>query len=149
MGHAYTSTLIHAVFSTKDRRDLIPAELQPQLWAYIGGLARQHGWKALAIGGTENHVHLLLSLPATIPVAKAVQQTKAVSSKWLRESCGQRAFAWQQGYGAFSVGTAQAPTTIAYICRQREHHRKRDFQSEFLLFLRRNQMDYDPRYVWG
>ena len=149
MGHAYTFTLMHCVFSTTERRDLIPAELQPQLWAYIGGIARQHGWKALAVGGTENHAHVLLSLPASVAVAKAIQQTKALSSKWLREECGQRFFAWQQGYGAFSIGVTQADAAIAYICRQPEHHRRRDFQAEFLLFLKRHRMEYDPRYVWG
>jgi REP element-mobilizing transposase RayT len=149
MAHTYTSTLTHCVFSTKERRNLIPAELQPDLWAYIGGIARQHGMKALAVGGTENHAHVLLSLPATMPVAKAVQMIKACSSKWIREERGQRLFAWQQAYGAFSIGAAQIETATAYIHRQAEHHQKRDFQAEFLLFLKKNGIDYDPRYVWG
>jgi putative transposase len=88
MGHTYTSTLIHVVFSTKERQNSISTEAQPELWAYMGGIARAHGMRALAIGGTENHVHLLLSLPATTPVAKAVQLIKATSSKWMsKEVC--------------------------------------------------------------
>ena len=149
MGHTYTSTLMHCVFSTKERRDLIPIELQPQLWAYMGGIARGHGIKALVVGGTANHAHILLSLPPTRPVAKAIQFIKSTSSKWLREECGQGRFSWQEGYGAFSIGAAQAETAIAYICRQEEHHRKRDFAAEFLLFLKRHGIEYDPQYVWG
>jgi putative transposase len=149
MGDAYISILVHCAFSTKQRCGLIPAELQPQLWAYIGGIARQHGMRALAVGGTENHAHVLLSLPAVIPVAKAVQEIKACSSKWLREAHGRRAFAWQAGYGAFSIGARQIEAPTTYICRQAEHHRRRDFQAEFILFLKRNGVEYDPRFLWG
>jgi putative transposase len=149
MGHTYTSTLMHCVFSTKDRRNLILEEIQPKLWAYIGGIARQHGMKTLAVGGTGNHAHVLLSLPPVMPLAKAVQQIKGLSSKWLREHCGQTRFAWQEGYGAFSIGATQVNAATAYIHRQQEHHRKRDFQAEFLLFLKKNRMEYDPHYVWG
>lgn len=149
MGHTYTSTLMHCVFSTRERRNLIPAEIQPELWSYVGGIARQHGMKVLAVGGTENHAHVLLSLPATIPLSKALQEIKAISSKWMRDSHGQSEFAWQEGYGAFSIGATQIDAATAYICRQQEHHRKRDFQAEFLLFLKKNGLEYDPRYVWG
>lgn len=149
MGHTYTSTLMHCVFSTKDRRNLIPEEIQPKLWAYIGGIARQRGIKALAVGGTENHAHVLLSLPPVMPLAKAVQQIKGLSSKWLREHCGQTRFAWQEGYGAFSIGATQVNAATEYIHSQQDHHRKRDFQAEFILFLKKNRMEFDPRYVWG
>jgi len=88
-------------------------------------------------------------LTATLPLANAVQILKAVSSKWMREDCGRRTFAWQEGYGAFSIGVGQAPAAIAYIAGQQEHHRKRDFQAEFLLFLKKNRIEFDPRYVWG
>ena len=149
MGHTYISQIAHCVFSTKERRNVIPAELQPRLWAYIGGIAHQHGMKALAVGGTENHVHILLSLPAIMPVAKAMQVIKACSSKWMRETCGQNGFAWQEAYGAFSIGASQVQPAMAYIHNQAEHHRKRDYQAEFLVFLKKNGVDYDPHYVWG
>jgi REP element-mobilizing transposase RayT len=140
---------MHCVFSTKERRNLISSDLQPRLWGYIGGVARSHGMKALAVGGTENHAHLLLSMPANASVAKAMQQIKAVSSKWMRQECGESRFAWQEGYGAFSIGAAQVNAAIAYIHRQQEHHRTRNYQAEFILFLKKNGMEYDPRYVWG
>jgi REP element-mobilizing transposase RayT len=120
------------VFSTKERRNTIKPETQPKLWAYLGGIARTNGFVVLMAGGTENHVHLLLSLPATMPLAKAVQLLKGGSSKWLNETIGN--FAWQEGYGAFTVSISQKPVTIAYIQSQAEHHRKHSFQEEFVAF---------------
>ena len=149
MGHTYCSALFHCVFSTKDRRPLIAPELQDRLWAYMGGIARENKMKALGVGGTEDHAHMLLSLPSTLAVARAMQLIKAGSSEWLHKSCGLPGFEWQQGYGAFSVGCSQAEATLAYIAGQKEHHRKRDFQAEFLSILKRHGIEYDPRYVWG
>jgi len=148
MGHAYTSLLFHCVFSTKDRCNSITPEIEPRLWAYIGGLARQHGFKALTVGGMEDHLHILLSLPSTVPIANAMREIKSGSSHWMRESCAQPDFEWQEGYGAFSIGWAQVESTRAYIDGQKEHHRKRDFQSELIAFLKKHQVDYDPRYIW-
>jgi putative transposase len=146
--HTYISDLVHCVFSTKLRQNLISPEVQPELWAFIGGIARKNGFKALMVGGTENHVHILLSLPATMPPAKAVQLVKGVSSRWMNEkhACD---FAWQEGYGAFTVGISQKAHTIAYIQSQAEHHRNRSFEEEFLAFLKRHGVEYDPQYVWG
>ena len=105
--------------------------------------------KALGVGGTDDNVHVLLSLPSSIPIAKAMREIKSGSSFWMRETCAIPAFAWQEGYGSFSIGWAQAEATLAYIARQEEHHRKRDFQVEFLAFLKKHEIDYDPLYVWG
>ncbi len=103
---------------------------------------------ALAIGGIDNHVHLLLSLPATISLAKAMQTLKGVSSKWVNDNFSLRhEFAWQEGYAAFSVSISEVPKTVAYIKNQREHHRKQSFEEEFLLFLKRHGIEYDPRFV--
>jgi REP element-mobilizing transposase RayT len=146
--HTYVSELVHCVFSTKDRRNLISEETQPQLWSFLGGIARKNGFKALMVGGTENHVHILLSLPATLPLAKAMQLVKGASSRWMNESFKTR-FAWQEGYGAFTVGVSQKSDTIAYIQNQAEHHRKRNFEEEFLAFLKKNDIEYDPKHVWG
>lgn len=148
MSHTYTSNLVHCVFSTKERRNVIKEELQPQLWSYLGGIARQNGFKAVAIGGTENHVHMLLSLPATMPLAKAVQLIKGGSSKWFNESHG-GSFVWQEGYGAFTLGISQQADTIRYINSQTEHHRKKSFEEEFLAFLKKHRIEYDPQYVLG
>ena len=106
MSHSHTSLLIHAVFATKERFSLIPAELFESLWAFTGGIARKNGMKALEIGGTSDHMHVLLSIPATVPVAKALQLIKAGSSKFVNEHIQHR-FEWQEGYGAFSLGMAQ------------------------------------------
>jgi len=148
VAHTYVSELIHCVFSTKDRHNLISPEVQPQLWSFLGGIARKNGFKALMVGGTENHVHILLSLPATMPLAKAMQLVKGASSRWMNETF-KTEFAWQEGYGAFTLGISQKSNTIAYIQGQAEHHRKRDFEEEFLMFLKKNDVEYDPQHVWG
>jgi putative transposase len=148
MAHTYVSELIHCVFSTKQRRNLIPAEIQPQLWSFLGGIARKNGFKALMVGGTENHVHILLSRPATMPLAKAMQLVKGASSHWMNVTF-KTEFAWQEGYGAFTLGVSQKTDTIAYIQNQAEHHRRRDFKEEFLAFLKKNGVEYDPQHVWG
>jgi putative transposase len=149
MSHTYCCALFHCVFSTKDRRKSIAPEIQERLWAYMGGVARKHGMTALAIGGVEDHVHILLSLPSTVPIALAIREIKSASSHWLHESCLIPHFEWQTGYGAFSIGWTQVESTKAYIARQNEHHRKRDFQAEFIAFLKKHRIEYDPRYVWG
>ena len=148
MLHTYVSGLIHCVFSTKLRRNLIKPELQSDLWSFLGGIARKNGCKALIVGGTENHVHILLSLPADMPLAKAMQLIKGASSRWMNETHTKN-FAWQEGYGAFTVGISQKGDTIAYIQSQPEHHRKRSFEEEFIAFLKKHHVEYDPRHVWG
>ena len=150
MAHSYAQCLFHCVFSTKGRRNLIPASAQDRLWAYLGGIARANDITALAVGGTSDHAHVLLSLPATMPVAKAIQLVKAGSSKWLHETIPTlRGFAWQEGYGAFSIGVSQVAGTVRYINRQAEHHRTQTFEEEYIAFLRRNGVEFDQRYVFG
>lgn len=150
MAHTYVSSLFHCVFSTKERRGMMDAGMRKRLWSFMGGIARKNEFKALAVGGTEDHVHLLLSLPATIPVSKAVQLIKGGSSKWIHSAFSQqRLFSWQEAYGAFSIGISQIPETIAYIQNQEEHHRRRSFQSEFLAFLKKHQIQHDQQYIWG
>jgi REP element-mobilizing transposase RayT len=149
MGHTYCSALYHCVFSTKERRRLIVPDVQPRLWAYMGGIAREHEMKALIVGGMDDHVHLLLSLPSSQPIAQAMREIKSASSRWMHESCALPGFEWQEGYGAFSIGWGQVEATLAYIAGQEEHHRKRDFQAEFVAILKKHRMEYDPQYVWG
>jgi putative transposase len=148
MSHSCVSELFHCVFSTKGRRGLIPPSKQSGLWSYLGGIARNNGFKALAVGGTDNHIHVLVSLPATMPLAKAMQLLEGGSSKWMNDS-GAGAFAWQAGYGAFSVGISQRAKAISYIRSEAEHHHKRGFGEEFLSFLKKHEIEYDPSYVWG
>jgi REP element-mobilizing transposase RayT len=104
----------------------------------------------LAIGGIEDHVHLLLSIPSTLSIAKAMQLIKGGSSSWVHDTFPEHhEFEWQEGYGAFSIGVSQVPDTKAYIDNQREHHRTKTFREEFMAFLERHGVDYDPGYVWG
>ena len=149
MAHTYCSLLFHCVFSTKERRRIIAPEMQPRLWAYMGGVAREHEMTALTVGGMEDHVHILLSLPSSLAIAKAMREIKSASSRWVHETFEVAGFEWQEGYGAFSIGRAQVDSTVAYIAGQQEHHRKRDFQQEFVAFLKKHRIEYDPRYVWG
>ena len=149
MGHSFTSSLFHCVFSTKGRRLLITEDLQSRLWPYMGGIARDNRMKALTIGGVEDHVHILLSLPSTMAIAKAIQLIKGGSSLWVHENFPEhRNFAWQEGYGAFSLDIALVERTTGYINSQAEHHRKQTFQEEFLAFLKKHNMEYDERYIW-
>ncbi|MBI2682163.1 MAG: transposase [Acidobacteriales bacterium] len=138
---SYVCLLVHVVFSTKGRLPLIPSHMEPRLWAFMGGIARKNGFKALAVGGVADHAHTLLSLPATMPLAKAVQLIKAGSSKWMNDQSERRLFAWQETYGAFSIGIAQLPATIRYIQNQQAHHQRRDFSAEWELFLKRHGME--------
>ena len=146
---SYVSAYFHCVFSTKERRPLITPGLRERLWPFLGGIARQNKMTALEIGGVADHVHILLSLPATIPVSKAMQLIKGGSSKWIHETFpDQRIFSWQEEYGAFSVSVSQLDKTVAYIRAQPEHHRKLTFQDEFLMLLKKHGVHYDECYLW-
>ena len=146
---SYVSSYFHCIFSTKERNRLITPELRERLWPFMGGIARQNKMKAVEIGGVEDHVHLLLSLPSTLPISKALQLIKGGSSKWIYETFPEhRLFAWQEEYGAFSVSVSQLDKTIAYIKGQEEHHRRLTFQEEFLALLKRHHIEYDERYLW-
>ena len=145
MSHTYTCNLMHCVFSTKNRANLI-AEPN-RVWQYVGGIARQKSIPLLAAGGTANHLHLLISVPPTLALAKAVQEIKGNTSKWLNQM-GAR-FAWQEGYGAFSVSQSQRQKVIDYIDRQEEHHKKWSFEREFLALLKKSGILYDERFVFG
>jgi REP element-mobilizing transposase RayT len=150
MPHSYCLCLIHLVFSTKERRRLLTPEIRERLLPYLGGIARENGIKAIAVGGVEDHVHLLLDLPSTMSVAKAAQLLKGGSSKWIHETFpALREFAWQEGYGAFSPGISGVKNTVEYINGQTQHHRTKTFEEEFSAFLNRHGIEYDPRYVFG
>ena len=144
MPHSFASILIHYVFSTKNREKTITPDLQKQLWLYMEEIARKNKMKTLAIGGTEDHVHLLLSLPVSISVAKAVQLIKGSSSKWIHDTFEKHSsFQWQTGYGAFSISISHINHTIAYIYGQKEHHRRKTFMEECALFLQKHGIDFN------
>jgi len=133
------------VFSTKERRPFITAELREQLWAYFGGISRNNKMKVVKVGGVEDHVHILLSLPATLEIAKAVQLLKGNSSKWIHDTFpDQKTFEWQAGYGAFSIGVSGVADTIAYIANQAAHHKKFTFHQELETILKKHGIEYAP-----
>ena len=142
--HSFVSCLMHVVFSTKDRRPFITPELQERLWPYLGGIARENKMRAILVGGVADHIHILLSLPSTLAISKAVQLIKGNSSKWVHETFPQHAaFEWQEGYGAFSLGVSGIEATVAYIENQAEHHRRRTFQEELKTILDKHGMVYE------
>src|SRR5580698_4863623 len=146
---SYVSSYHHCVFSTKERRPLITPALRERLWPFLGGIARQNKMKAIEVGGVEDHVHILLSTPATMPIAKALQLIKGGSSKWVHETFPEhRFFEWQVKYAAFSVSVSQLDNIIRYIKGQKEHHKKMTFQEEFLALLKKHHVEYDERYLW-
>jgi putative transposase len=147
MPHTYSQNYLHVVFSTKERRKLITKEFQPKLWSYMAGIGRNNGFLVLANGGMEDHTHLLIQLPATLTLAKAVQLLKGSSSKWVSEHG--REFSWQEGYGAFGVSKSNINAVVRYIANQEKHHRKITFEEEFIALLEKHEIEYDPKYVFG
>jgi putative transposase len=145
MSHTHASVLVHCVFSTKERLNMIP---DPEaLWRYLAVVARDNHVTLLAAGGTANHAHLLLRVPPIVPLARIMKELKGSSSRWLHEH-GHR-FVWQEGYGAFSINQSQRQTVLDYIARQAEHHKKWSFEQEFITLLRKSGVEYDQRFVFG
>ena len=147
MSHSYPNVLVHCVFSTRERRPVIPNELQPKLWRYLAGIAKNHRIALLECGGTADHVHILLVLPPDMPLSKSIQALKANSSRWLGEHGID--FAWQEGYAAFSVSTSQLSAVREYIQNQAAHHQHRNFEEEFIALLKKSGIAYDPKHVLG
>ena len=143
MGRTYTVNLVHCVFSTKERKPLIVAPAK--LWKYVRGIGRNTGVNVIAVGGTANHVHLLLAVPPTCTVAKLMQDLKTGSSRHLNEQ--ERGFGWQDGYAAISVSPSQLQRMVAYIDHQVEHHQARTFEEEYVAILDRSGVAYDPLHL--
>ena len=149
MPQSFACLYTHVVFSTKNRLPLITPEVRPRLYAYMGGIVRSKDSALLAIGGTDNHVHMLLSLGKNTCISEAIRTIKTNSSKWIHDSLkGLDHFAWQSGYGAFSVSQSRVQAVKDYIASQEEHHRKQTFQQEFIAFLKRHSVAFDERFIW-
>ena len=150
MAATLTNLLFHIVYSTKDREPLIRAGFRDELEKYIGGIVRNEGGILLGIGGMPDHIHLITKFKPDRSVAEMVRLIKANSSKWVNECHGEPGrFAWQSGYGAFSVSQSQIEALKAYVANQEAHHRTRTFQDEFREFLIKHGVEFDERYVWG
>jgi putative transposase len=150
VANTYTSLYYHVIFSTKNREPWLGGGIRERLWPYLGGTARDNGMKAFEVGGVADHVHVLISIPPTRAVADAVKLIKGSSSRWIKETFpNMAAFAWQDGYGAFSVSESQLEAVRDYIRNQEEHHRTTTFAEEYRTFLERHRIDFDARYVFG
>jgi REP element-mobilizing transposase RayT len=150
MANTYTSLHYHIVFSTKNREPWLTPDVEPRIWSYLGGIVKENRMKPMQIGGTEDHVHVLLGAPPVLAPAKIAQLIKGGSSVWIQETFPRmNGFGWQDGYGAFTVSRSNLPSVIAYIQGQQEHHRTKTFQEEYLELLKRHGIDYDERYLWG
>lgn len=147
MPQSLSRVLVHVIFSVKNRKPLIPEPLEPELFAYITRICSNLGCIPIQIGGTADHIHCLFALSRTSTIADVVKDIKTESTKWLKAN-GVRLFAWQAGYGAFSIGESQINVAVRYIRKQREHHKKISFQDEFRRFLKLYRVDYDEKYVW-
>ncbi|MCW8133195.1 MAG: IS200/IS605 family transposase [Planctomycetota bacterium] len=149
MPQSLSCLLIHLVFSTKNRRKSIDAGIELELHRYMAGICERLECPVRAIGGTEDHVHVLCSFSRTKSVAEIVEKLKANSSRWIKvKGSAYHDFAWQSGYGAFAIGRSAEPAMKKYIARQKEHHRKTSFEDEFRRMLAKYQVPFDERYVW-
>ncbi|HZS08162.1 MAG TPA: IS200/IS605 family transposase [Blastocatellia bacterium] len=150
MANTYTALFYHVVFSTKNRVEFIRPEIEERIWAYIGGVARNHKMTAIQVGGVEDHVHALIMAPPVLAPFEIAKYLKGDSSKWIHDEFPDlRDFAWQDGYGAFTVSKSNVLDVVSYIQNQRAHHQTHTFQEGYLEFLKKHGVDYDERYVWG
>ena len=150
MANTYSNLFFHYVFSTKNREDFIHQDVENRVWAYIGGIARKHKLTALQIGGIENHVHALIISQTTIAPSQIPKWLKGESSKWIHEEFSDlRRFAWQDGYGVFSVSKSNAPNVIKYIKNQRQHHLEKSFEDEYIELLKLHEIEYNEKYLFG
>jgi len=146
VSHTYTKNHFHIVFSTKDRRKLISKQAQPELWAYMAGICKNLGIWVHAIGGIEDHVHVLIELPIAIPLPKAVNLLKSNSSRFMSRS---GRFSWQEGYASFTVSASNIAAVKRYVRDQEAHHRKMTYEEEIFALLKKHGVEFESKYVLG
>lgn len=148
MANTYSQVNLHVVFAIKNRNSAIPAIYLPRVHAYIGGILKQHGHFPYAIGGTENHVHIMLAYNLNQPIPDMVRDVKSSSSKYINEQhLISYRFEWQAGYGCFSYSQSQIDKVCNYIRHQFEHHKSVSLEDEIRSMLEKFRIEYDPRYV--
>ena len=149
MAQSLSTMAIHVIFSTQFRFPYLKAEYRSELFLYLAGIAKNNFSDVYEIGGIEDHVHILCALPRTVSIAKLVELLKRSSSKWLKtKNSTLKTFAWQSGYGAFSVSPSKIDIVRRYIRNQEHHHQRSTFQSEFLAFLKSSGTHFDEKYLW-
>lgn len=152
MPQSFSQLYVHLVFSTLDRSPWLTTEHRDGLFAYLSGISRELNAPTIRVGGVADHVHFLAFLPRTISIAKWVEVLKSNSCRWFKEQSPTRdrgGFAWQKGYGCFSVSPGHVDALKTYIENQEAHHRSETFQEEYRHLLRKYHAEFDERYVWG
>jgi putative transposase len=150
MSQTLTSLIVHVVFSTKNRQPLIAPTAEPELYAYLAGTAKNLDSRRLVVGGTENHLHLLVSQSKKVALCHLMEQIKKSSSKWIKtKGSAFETFGWQDGYGAFTIGESQVEAVRHYIAGQKERHKRQSFEQEFEALLKKYRVQYDERYLWS
>jgi len=148
MANTYVRVIVHYIWSTKGRAPMINPSIEERLWSYIAGIANERGLRTIKVGGVEDHVHVVVELAKQISISEVAQHLKGFSSRWInKEGLTDIPFSWQDGFGALSVNPAELDELIHYVENQREHHRVKSFKEEYLEFLSRHHVPYDPRYV--
>ncbi len=149
MAQSLANVLLHIIFSTKNRHPFIDKDIEPELYAYITSISTSCGCYVHKIGGIEDHLHLFTSLPRTLTISDMLEEVKKNSSKWIKTK-GEKycEFAWQKGFGAFSVSASLHGAVSTYISKQKEHHKVYTFQDEYRKILKLNNIPFDERYVW-
>ena len=147
MAQSLSNVIVHVIFSTKDRISFFNADTKCRMHAYIATIIRDMNANAFRVGGTNDHIHIAASLPRTVSQSDFVRKVKSESSKWIKTE-GVDDFYWQRGYGIFSLGFSSMDGLIKYIDNQEEHHKKKTFKEEYILFLEKYNVPYDEKYVW-
>ena len=149
MANTYTQIYIHVVFAVQARESLIKVEWREDLFKYIAGILKNQGIKLLAIGGVEDHVHILFGMSPTIALSDLIREVKANSSKYINENKFVRGkFYWQEGFGAFSYSRSQIDAVAKYVLNQEQHHAGRSFKDEYVGLLNRFEVEFDDRYLF-
>ena len=148
MANTFTQIYIHFVFAVQNRASLIQPEWKDELYKYIRGIVQKNGHKLIAINGTANHVHIFIGYKLHQLIPKLMQDVKGSSSKWINEKKFVRGkFSWQEGYGAFSYSHSQIDHVVRYINNQEKHHKKRTFREEYILLLKKFNIQFDEKYI--
>jgi len=150
MANTFSHCYYHIVFSTKDRFNFIKPAIEERVWAYIGGIAREHGMVPIQLGGIDNHVHACISTAPSLAPSRIAQVLKGGSSRWIHDEFQYlKKFAWQDGYGVFTISRSHVEKVIEYIKNQRQHHQKQAFEDEYRELLRLHGIEYDERFLFG
>ena len=150
MSQSLSKLYVHIIFHTKYNQDLIDANIEQELYAYIGGIIKENQSRPIKINGVANHIHILATMSKNISLAKFVEEIKRNSSRWIKtKGTPYQNFAWQGGYAGFSVSQSVIEKVKTYIENQKEHHKKKSFKEEYEQFLNEYGVDFDEKYLWS